>query len=74
MTQYLNDKIKDKFKTEYNLMGIVNHTGNVFGGHYFSYIKNFNDKWYEFNDTKVSEISINKLVGNKNYCLIYRIK
>ena len=75
----INELVLDKYfiddkKVCYELFGIINHTGNVFGGHYFSYIKNFNNKWYEFNDTLVKEISIDKLVGNKNYCLIYRIK
>lgn len=59
-------------KSKYELFGIINHSGNVFGGHYFSYIKGFNGKWYEFNDTIVKEIPSSKLLTNKNYCFIYR--
>ena len=59
-------------KSNYDLFGIINHSGNVFGGHYFSYIKGFNGKWYEFNDTNVKEIQTSKLLTNKNYCFIYR--
>jgi ubiquitin carboxyl-terminal hydrolase 2/21 len=58
----------------YNLFGIINHSGNIFGGHYFSYIKNTNGKWYIYNDTEVKEINNNNLLGNKNYCLVYRKK
>jgi ubiquitin C-terminal hydrolase len=52
----------------YELFGIINHEGNIFGGHYFSYIKK--NKWFVFNDTHVSEIQ--DIIGDKNYCLFYR--
>ena len=53
---------------KYELFGIINHEGNIFGGHYFSYIKK--NKWCVFNDTNVSEIQ--DIIGDKNYCLFYR--
>ena len=37
-------------------------------------IKNGNGKWYDYNDAMIREIPSNKAVGNKNYCLIYRLK
>jgi ubiquitin C-terminal hydrolase len=52
----------------YELFGIINHEGNIFGGHYFSYIKK--NKWFVFNDTNVSEFQ--DIIGDKNYCLFYR--
>lgn len=61
---------KEKYK--YQLFGIINHSGTMLGGHYFSYIRSFDGKWYEFNDTLVKEIPISKLITNKNYCFIYR--
>ena len=72
--KYICDDFKNKLNTNYELCGIINHSGNVFGGHYFSYVKNENNKWYEFNDANVNEIQNKKILGNKNYCLIYRIK
>ena len=69
---YLHDSSPFKQNSNYSLFGIINHSGNVFGGHYFSFIKNFNNNWYEFNDTTVKEIHITKLLSNKNYCFIYR--
>jgi ubiquitin C-terminal hydrolase len=57
-----------KLGESYELFGIINHEGNVFGGHYYSYIKK--NKWVVFNDTNVSEIQ--DIIGDKNYCLFYR--
>jgi ubiquitin C-terminal hydrolase len=59
----------------YDLYGICNHSGNVHGGHYTSYIKNANGKWYHFNDTNVKEVTnLSDLVSPKAYCLFYRKK
>jgi ubiquitin carboxyl-terminal hydrolase 8 len=54
----------------YELFGIINHEGNMFGGHYYSYIKK--NKWFVFNDTHISQIQMQEIVGDKNYCLFYR--
>ena len=62
----------DKHKSHFNLFGICNHIGSSNGGHYFSYCKNPNGKWYEFNDNNVREIGEDKLVTNNAYCLFYR--
>jgi ubiquitin C-terminal hydrolase len=58
----------------YELYGICNHSGNVLGGHYTSYVKNMKNKWYHFNDTSVDEISVNSIITEKAYCLFYRKK
>ena len=56
----------------YTLFGICNHSGFVVGGHYTAVIKNQNGKWYEYNDTIVTEVSEENLITNKAYCLFYR--
>jgi len=57
----------------YDLYAICNHMGGVLGGHYTSFVKNANGKWYHFNDTNVSEITnLNDLITPKAYCLFYR--
>ena len=58
----------------YDLYGICNHSGSVHGGHYTAYVKNANNKWYNFNDTSVSEINPTMLISSKAYCLFYRKK
>jgi len=59
----------------YDLYGICNHSGGVHGGHYTAFVKNANGKWYEFNDTIVTEIvDTDKLITPKAYCFFYRKK
>ena len=42
------------------------------GGHYTSYVKNLNNKWYHYNDTSVTEINEEDVVTNKAYCFFYK--
>jgi ubiquitin carboxyl-terminal hydrolase 8 len=60
----------------YDLYAICNHHGQIDGGHYSATIKNANGKWYNFNDTQVTEILVNDNIisGNTPYCLFYRKK
>ena len=45
--------------TKYDLVAIITHHGSVGGGHYVAYCKNFvTGKWYEFNDSYVTEGTI----------------
>ena len=63
----------DNTKYKYDLYGICNHTGGVQGGHYYSYVKNANGKWYKFNDTLVSEVTnLGDLQTPNAYCFFYR--
>lgn len=56
----------------YDLYGVCNHSGSVLGGHYTSFVKNANDKWYHYNDTSVIEIQENQILTSKAYCFFYR--
>ena len=59
----------------YELYGVCNHSGGVMGGHYTSYVKNANGKWYHFNDTSVSEVGVTEsIISPKAYVLFYRKK
>ena len=59
----------------YELYGICNHSGSAYGGHYTSYVKNANGKWYQFNDTNVIEVSsVVSIISQKAYVLFYRKK
>lgn len=64
----------DKKSYIYDLYGVCNHSGGTLGGHYTCTIKNPNGKWYEFNDTSITELPENKIISNKSYCLFYRKK
>ena len=67
----------------YELYSIMIHSGGAYGGHYYAYIKSFEDgKWYIFNDSTVKEIiseeAISKTFGDGSgssetaYLLMYR--
>ncbi|KAL7687268.1 putative Ubiquitin domain, papain-like cysteine peptidase superfamily [Plasmopara halstedii] len=46
----------------YELYSILIHSGSALGGHYYAYIKSLETgKWYNFNDSSVSEISDTEL-------------
>lgn len=43
----------------YDLVGVVNHSGDIDFGHYTAECKNpINGKWYDFNDSSVHEIKV----------------
>ena len=71
LSKYVIGYKKESYK--YDLYGICNHSGNVMGGHYTSYVKNANGKWYHFNDTSVSEVATtDSIITAKAYVLFYR--
>jgi ubiquitin carboxyl-terminal hydrolase 8 len=73
LSNYVIGYKKDNYK--YELYAVCNHSGNVMGGHYTSYVKNANGKWYHYNDTSVSEIGVNEfIISPKAYILFYRKK
>ena len=55
MKPYIDDNTDTD--TQYDLVSVVVHKGNVYGGHYFAFIRNdINDsKWFCFNDECVRE-------------------
>ena len=57
---------------EYELSGLIIHTGSLVGGHYYSICKNETDnKWKIYNDTNVSDIDESDLFNSNPYCLFY---
>ncbi len=71
LSKYIIGYNKDTYI--YDLYAVSNHSGSIFGGHYTSFVKNANGKWYHYNDTHVSEvINENDIVSPKAYCFFYR--
>ena len=58
--------------TVYDLYAIVNHFGNLNGGHYTAYAKNPDGNWYDYNDSQVSGANVNNLCSSAAYVLFYR--
>ena len=59
----------------FELFGVLIHEGfSLNSGHYFSYIKGFDDKWYLMNDSMISLVSETTALSQKPYILFYRKK
>jgi len=58
----------------YDCFGVCNHSGNVNGGHYTSFVKKHDNKWYHYNDSTITEVKDKVVVSEKAYCLFYRKK
>ncbi|GAA6040267.1 hypothetical protein JCM8097_009395 [Rhodosporidiobolus ruineniae] len=57
----------------YDLYAVSNHFGGLGGGHYTAYAKNpDNGKWYDFDDTRVTEIDPQRVRSPAAYLLFYR--
>ena len=55
ISEYIDEECGDKKECKYSLYGIGNHFGDFSSGHFSAYIKLNDNKWYEFNDSKVSQ-------------------
>ena len=58
---------------KYDLIGLINHYGSGKSGHFIAVCKK-NDKWFQFNDSDVSEFDSKNLINENNYCLFYKKK
>jgi len=59
--------------TLYDLVAVINHRGSLSGGHYVAYAKNHkNDKWYEFDDKTVTEVTEDIVKGVEAYVLFFQ--
>ena len=61
---------KDNFV--YDCVGVVNHFGGTSGGHYVAYAKNsYDNKWRQFDDSRVRVISRSEVVSRNAYIMFY---
>ncbi|CAJ0931406.1 unnamed protein product, partial [Mesorhabditis belari] len=72
----LNDKLANTLHehVQYDLIAMSHHSGGLGGGHYTASAINPNGKWYEFNDSCVSERNppADRLKASSPYMLVYR--
>lgn len=67
--------ISSKKITTYNLCGICIHSGGLSGGHYYAICKDYEtNKWNIYNDSSVSETTIDSFKTENPYCLFYTKK
>uniref|UniRef100_A0A4W6CI68 Ubiquitin carboxyl-terminal hydrolase 32 n=1 Tax=Lates calcarifer TaxID=8187 RepID=A0A4W6CI68_LATCA len=55
----------------YNLYAISCHSGIMGGGHYVTYAKNPNEKWYCYNDSSCKEVHSEEVDSDSAYILFY---
>jgi len=73
LSQYvMNEEEKDD--CIYDLYGVSNHSGFLAGGHYTAYVKSLtNGKWYEMDDTNVTELKdLSRISSKRAYLVFYR--
>ena len=58
----------------YDLIGVIHHSGSLDFGHYISYCKHQNNKWFFHNDNVVQEVNRQKIISNTAYILFYQRK
>ncbi|KAL4578562.1 hypothetical protein LXL04_014686 [Taraxacum kok-saghyz] len=56
----------------YMLYAISNHYGSMGGGHYTAFIRHDGDRWYDFDDSRVSPIDEDRIKTSAAYVLFYR--
>jgi len=69
--------VKSKLDTPvvYDLFAISNHFGGMGGGHYTCQAKNpITKKWYNFDDSVVTETNVDSLKNTNAYVLLYQRK
>ncbi|XP_076067071.1 ubiquitin carboxyl-terminal hydrolase-like faf isoform X3 [Oratosquilla oratoria] len=71
LIDYDPDDMKSERCSKYKLTGIVVHSGQASGGHYYSYILRRNgtdQRWYKFDDGEVTECKMDDDEEMKNQC------
>jgi ubiquitin C-terminal hydrolase len=65
------DSKKYQMKGNYKLIGVVNHSGGLGGGHYTSCFKK-NDEWFYASDSYVKRRSLRSVLDADPYLLFYQ--
>lgn len=61
--------------TQYRLYGVIVHEGHSCNsGHYHAFVKNSNDVWYSMNDCSVHQVSVDTVLRQRAYILLYQKK
>ena len=55
----------------YDLYGIVVHSGTISGGHYIAYAK-FDENWFIFSDTDFRMTKVENVIRAEPYILFYK--
>jgi ubiquitin carboxyl-terminal hydrolase 6/32 len=71
--EHINDNtVVSRIGHQYELYAISSHTGILGGGHYITYAKNPNGKWYIYNDSSCKETVEQRVSNESPYLLFYQ--
>lgn len=72
ITDVMSDSYEGPSPT-YNLIGISNHSGSIYTGHYIAQCKHpYTNEWHEFNDASVHLLNdTSRIVSSNAYVLFY---
>ena len=62
----------DKNHSKYDLFAVSQHYGSTGFGHYTAVCRNYDGKWYSYNDSSCSETNENEAQSSAAYVLFYR--
>ncbi|KAI3965946.1 hypothetical protein MKX01_010903 [Papaver californicum] len=79
---YMDPRSVEKDEYKYSLLGIVEHSGTMRGGHYVAYVRgdksrgkkeedNEGSTWYYASDSHVREVSLAEVLHSEAYILFY---
>ena len=76
LSKYVLSKDEDDdIPIKYDLFAVANHYGTISKGHCTAFCKNsLKNKWYEYNDSNVKEISEDNIITKDAYILFYKRK
>ena len=58
-------------RRKFKLSAVINHCGNLGGGHYTCLVKEQSGEWFQCNDKAVIPFKLEDLVGAQPYVLFY---
>ncbi|XP_046463041.1 ubiquitin carboxyl-terminal hydrolase 2-like isoform X2 [Daphnia pulex] len=59
----------------YQLYGVINHSGSAYSGHYTASCRHpFSANWHEYNDSRISNLTAQRVVSSEAYLLFYELE
>uniref|UniRef100_A0A1D1XLJ2 Ubiquitin carboxyl-terminal hydrolase n=1 Tax=Anthurium amnicola TaxID=1678845 RepID=A0A1D1XLJ2_9ARAE len=77
---YMDSRCKDNGSFSYHLVGVVEHSGSMRGGHYIAYVRGEKNlgktqkdvsSWFYASDAHVREVSLHEVLQSEAYILFY---
>ena len=64
--------IQEELSYIYDIFAVCEHFGSRYGGHYTAICRNYDGKWYSYDDSNCSEAEEKEVCSKNAYVLFYR--